>query len=535
MSRAPQRLRYFRIAVALVVLAGFAAAFSDFRQLLPAGVAPWLASTQLIPSLVALATGASFAIGGMLVILLTLAGGRIYCSTLCPLGLLQDVISRVAGVFRRQPHRLPPARPHTWLRQLFLWATVGGVAAGGSGLTLTLLDPYSNFGRIASTLLRPVLTKGNNLLVDASAALGFQGPHRIDVHWAGTGVLLLAAAFLLLIVVLVALRGRLYCNTVCPVGTLLGLISRHALFRLRLDQSACTKCTECLRHCKAQCIDLRAGTIDASRCVACYNCVSVCDQGGIGYAFTDRFVRTPSGAAPRINGRPPDPQRRSFLASTATAVAGATVAGPIARAVETVAKEEPPFLVRTGQDSRAIAPPGAGSVSRFLDRCTSCQLCVSACPTQVLQPALLEYGIGGLLRPRLDYNASFCNFDCVRCTEVCPAGALDRLLPEEKQVVQIGLADFHRDRCIVVTNGTDCAACSEHCPTKAVGTEPYGVNLRLPVLKQDLCIGCGACDFACPAKPRKAIVVTGRREHAWARKAVEKKATLPGHTDDFPF
>jgi ferredoxin-type protein NapF len=235
-----------------------------------------------------------------------------------------------------------------------------------------------------------------------------------------------------------------------------------------------------------------------------------------------------------VVGNPVHPLRRTFLASAASAVASVTLVGKIARAAET--KEEViPTLVQSGEDSGAVAPPGAVSVSRFIDRCTSCQLCVTACPTQVLQPALLEYGLAGLLKPRLDYNAAFCNFDCVRCAEVCPTGALDRLLPEEKHGAQIGIADFYRDRCVVVTNGTDCAACSEHCPTKAVATEPYGNNLRLPVLNQDLCIGCGACEFACPVKPQKAIIVTGRRVHARAKRLVEKKAVQPKRTEDFPF
>ena len=160
---------------------------------------------------------------------------------------------------------------------------------------------------------------------------------------------------------------------------------------------------------------------------------------------------------------------------------------------------------------------------------------IRAKSTHVLQPALFDYGIAGLFKPRLDYTSSFCNFDCVRCGEVCPDGAIARLSPAEKQVVQIGVADFYRDRCVVVTNGTDCAACSEHCPTKAVSTEPYGNNLCLPVLDQTTCIGCGACEFACPVRPVKAILVTGRSKHGCARKLVEKKATAPAATGDFPF
>jgi len=534
MSGASHRLRHARIAVALVVLAGFTAAFSDFRHLLPAGLAHWLASTQLVPSLVALATGAAFSLGGVLVVLLTLAVGRVYCSALCPLGILQDVISRIAAAFRRQPHRLPPARPLTWLRQVFLWGTAAGLLTGWGGLTLALLDPYSNFGRIAATLFRPLLSLANNSLVDAAQAAGLSGVNRLEMHWTGAGLLLVPAVFLLLVAVLAAWRGRLYCNTVCPVGTLLGFVANRALFRLRLDRSACTKCTECLRHCKAQCIDLRTGTIDASRCVACYNCIPACDQGGISHALAWKSAPVWATPGTRLVGHPVDPRRRTFLASAVSAVASVTLAGRIARAAEP-AVEELPLLVNSGQDSPGVVPPGAAGLGQFLARCTACQLCVTSCPTQVLQPALLELGLAGLLKPRLDYNASFCNFDCVRCGEVCPTGAIGRLAPEEKRVVQIGIADFYRDRCIVVTNGTDCAACSEHCPTKAVSTEPYGVSLRLPVMHPELCIGCGACDFACPAKPKKAIIVTGRREHGWARQLVEKKATQPKRTEDFPF
>lgn len=534
MSRAAHRLRYLRITVALIVLAGFTAAFSDFRRLLPAGLPGWLASTQLVPSFAALATGAAFSLGGLLVVLLTLAAGRIYCSALCPLGILQDAISRLAAFVRRRPSRLPPTRPQTWLRQVFLWGAVAGVLAGWSGLTLALLDPYSNFGRIAAALFRPLLTLANNSLVGAANAAGLSGVNRIDVPWAGIGALLLPAAFLTLVTGLAAVCGRLYCNTVCPVGTLLGFIARRAFFRLRLDPSACTKCTECLRRCKAQCIDLRSGLIDASRCVACYNCISACDQGGIGYAYAGKFVPARPAPARPADGSPADPRRRVFLASAVSAAASVTLTGKSARAAEAVI-EELPALVKTGENSPAIVPPGAAGVARFLDRCTSCQLCLSACPTQVLQPALLEYGIAGLLKPRLDYGAAFCNFDCVRCTEVCPTGAIERLGPAEKQTVQIGVADFYRNRCIVVTNSTDCAACSEHCPTKAVGTEPFGNNLRLPVLRAEFCIGCGACEFACPAKPQKAIIVTGRRVHGRARRQLEKKLTPPKRADDFPF
>ena len=187
--------------------------------------------------------------------------------------------------------------------------------------------------------------------------------------------------------------------------------------------------------------------------------------------------------------------------------------------------------------SRAICPPGSEGVDRFLDRCTACHLCVSACPTHVLQPAFLEYGLAGLMKPRLDYSAAFCNFDCQRCAEVCPDGAITLIALADKQVVRIGLAQLNLDNCIVKQKDTDCAACSEHCPTKAVDTIPYKGKLRLPKVTDELCIGCGACEYACPALPKKAITVAGRRRHEKAVRRHEEKASDPraGTGGDFPF
>jgi ferredoxin len=147
----------------------------------------------------------------------------------------------------------------------------------------------------------------------------------------------------------------------------------------------------------------------------------------------------------------------------------------------------------------------------------------------------LEYGLAGCMKPRLDYAAAFCNFDCRRCGEACPTGAISLLDLADKQVTRIGLARLDLDHCIVKTKGTDCAACSEHCPTKAVDTIPYGDNLRLPQVTDDLCIGCGACQYACPAQPKKAIVVDGRRRHEPAVRRLEAKATDPRARGDFPF
>jgi len=498
-------LKPLRGTVAAAFFVVLAAAFLDFRGLMPAPLAHWLAALQFGPAALAAAAGGTLALvvlGALLV--LTVLFGRVYCSVVCPLGILQDIAARLRAR-RRTALRFAPA--NRALRYGVLLVALLAVSAGATGAAFTLFDPYSHFGRIVAMLGRPALIAANNALVPAAQSLAWQAIYRVPPASPPLGLMVFAAIAATTVIALAIWRGRIYCNTICPVGTVLGLLSRVSAFRLTIDRAACTKCADCLRACKAQCIDLRAGTIDASRCVTCANCLGACQHGGIAYRF-----------AWRRTARAPDPQRRAFVAS-------ALVLPPLA-AVQTVAP-----------DSRraAVAPPGAQSVERLLDRCTGCQLCVTACPTQVLQPAVLDYGWLGLAKPHLDFERAFCNFDCHRCAEVCPTGAISLLPLAEKRLTSIGTAHFERSRCIVETDGTDCAACSEHCPTKAVDTVPFRENLRLPQVKENLCIGCGACEFACPVRPQRAITVAARAVHARAEKAVEAKPTLPKPAGDFPF
>lgn len=500
-----------------------------------------LASTQFVPSAIALAIGVSHSLACLLVLVLTLAIGRVYCSVLCPLGVLQDLVARVRGKLRprRTALRFRPA--HRWLRLAILGGTVAGIAAGWSGLTLALLDPYSIFGRIVSDLARPVVVWLNNLLT----TIGVPALNRVELPWIGLGALAVPVLSLLVVAALAAWRGRLYCNTVCPVGTALGLLSRYSAFRLQIDRAACEKCGDCLAVCKAQCIDLRTQTIDASRCVQCYNCIGACDRSSLALRWAWRRPRTVS--PPLLRNPEVDLPRRAFVSGLSAAFTAAIGASTILaltgvkRSADGNADTEPadpaPTAPRTPSRrnlSPVIAPPGAGSIERFLDRCTACHLCVSTCPTHVLQPAFLDYGLAGLAKPRMDYGVAFCNFDCHRCADVCPDGALTPLTLETKHAAKIGEAQLDIEQCIVKTQGTDCAACSEHCPTKAVDTKPYGDNLRLPWVHRESCIGCGACEFACPAQP-KAIRVSGLKRHGevWLRPA--EQAADPRAPGDFPF
>ena len=614
-------LRRARIIIAALAFLISLAAFIDFNNLAPTPLKHAFASTQFVPSALTFAAGFTLSTLACIVILaLTLAFGRVYCSMLCPLGILQDIISRAAALIRRKPpYQLRHAKPRDLLRHGILALAIIAIAAGLGGIALAWLDPYSNFGRIITTLFRPLAIAVNNLAATLASALGRPDDiPQIPLAWAAPGALLPPLAILVAIVVTATLRGRLWCNTICPVGTLLGLVSRRSLWRLSIDKNACHKCAACLRACKAQCIDLRAGAIDHSRCVACYDCIPVCDAHGIGYRWhglardmttTGRAVvepvasletpkpppfshrksasSTPTALCPPAQGcpsprglpwvndgnnsqpqrgcvlmgravveplapPPPSPTRRAFLATAATAATTAlAVAAAATRlatrataqtATDTSARQRPIVSSEaTGSTNREskienpIAPPGARATARILAQCTACQLCISVCPSRVLEPAVFEYGsFAGLMKPRLNYNRSFCEFKCTECLDVCPDGALTPLTLAQKQLTRIGVARVTLDRCIIVNKHTKCGACAEHCPTAALQiAQVPGYPDPVPVVDERYCIGCGGCDFACPPSP-KAVIVHGLAVHETAEKLVQQKVKAPT-TGDFAF
>ncbi|MCK4465534.1 MAG: 4Fe-4S dicluster domain-containing protein, partial [Bacteroidales bacterium] len=175
-------------------------------------------------------------------------------------------------------------------------------------------------------------------------------------------------------------------------------------------------------------------------------------------------------------------------------------------------------------------------IENFTDNCTACTLCISACPTDVLQPSFLQYGITGIMQPHMDYHSGFCNYDCVICSQICPTGAILPVTLENKQLIQLGKSIFVKDNCIVHTDKTDCGACSEVCPTKAVYMVPYEEgDLFIPEVNNDICVGCGACEYACPTKPYKAIYVNGNFLHETAEEPKEEEIAKPDDEEEFPF
>jgi ferredoxin/polyferredoxin len=519
-----RRLRHIRAAVALLVFVPAALVFLDAGRLLPAWVAPWVAGVQLVPAILRLpAAGAMLVLAGLAA--LTLVFGRVYCSTLCPLGTLQDLLVRLGDRRHRRGRYRFRHRPSRRGVHLLLGAATGAAAAGGAVVALGLLEPYSAFGRVVSALVRPAVILGVNGVSRLLAERHLFAVQPVPAPASSWGAVAVAAGSLAAIAALTLLRGRLFCNLLCPAGAALRLAAHRPLLRIALDEARCDGCGVCEKACKAGCIDSARRQVDLDACVACFVCLDVCPKGGVRYGLARR---APAVSAPATCEPAADAGRRAVLRAAALAPAAALLAAapaPVGHAADP-------------RDARApVTPPGSRDRDRFTSRCTGCHLCVAACPTQVLRPSLLGYGLAGLLQPRLAYEGGACVYECHRCAEVCPTGAILPLPLPEKKLVQVGRAVFVKADCVVETKKKACGACAEHCPTKAIAMVPYpggDPGLRIPEVKEEACIGCGACEHPCPTQPRKAIWVEARSPHGTAKPLAREKIEQPA-TTEFPF
>ena len=496
-----KRLRLFFGILSLLLLTFL---FIDFAGLLPAGKVP-LADIQIVPALMA----HSFLIVAV-ILLFTLLFGRLYCSIICPMGLFQDLTSRVSKLFKKKRKYIfsPEKR---WLRYGSLLAVLGTYFAGWTVL-LSLLEPYSAYGRMATHLLRPLYMAGNNLMASVFNHFGNYTFYHVEVFLLGASSLVVALLTFLFIGYLAWRFGRTYCNTLCPVGTVLGFLSRYSMFRFKVHEESCNQCGVCARNCKASCIDSKLETVDNSRCVTCFNCTTVCTKKAIRYEFSWKKNRLDVDES---NGSEvsKEKSRRRFLTTLGVTV---LAAGGHVWAKGMHLGTNKPWIRKS-----PLSPPGSISTEHLNSHCTACHLCVDQCPSRILKPSFLEYGVGGMMQPVMDFSHGFCNYDCTLCTEVCPNDALKKLTMDEKHATQMGIVHFIKTNCVVYTDETFCGACSEHCPTQAVHMVPYKGDLTIPALNTAICVGCGGCEYICPAKPAKAIYVEGNPVHLKAEKFVE--------------
>ena len=488
-------LRKIRVVLAAVMLIGITWLFVDFT-----GTArhwfSWAPKLQLLEAILALNVVAL-----VILIVMTLVFGRIYCSIICPLGILQDIIGWVGKKVKK--NRYTFSKAISWLRYTMLGVMIVALVAG-IGSIVQLLAPYSVFGRIATTLLQPLYKMGNNVLAAISEHYDNYAFYHTETGVPNITIVLAIACLTLVVLAVLAYRnGRTYCNTICPVGTVLSFLSRFSWMKIQFDADKCKNCSLCTKNCKAACIDFKSHQVDYSRCVVCGNCIESCKFGALGYSSSTRNTSNTSNTSV-------DPSKRSFLLASAmmTTVALAQEAkmtdGGLADIEDKVAPDR----------QTPLTPPGSLSAANMAKKCTGCQLCVSECPNQVLRPGTNWMSI---MQPTMSYELGYCRPECTRCSEVCPAGAIKPIQKEEKSSIQIGHAVWVKKNCIPLTDGVSCGNCARHCPVGAIEMVPSDPDdeesLKIPVVNESRCIGCGACENLCPARPFSAIYVEGHEVH----------------------
>lgn len=477
-------LRKIRIVLALVFFVGI--------TLLLIGIGQqwwgWMANLQFLPSCLA---ANALVIAG--ITLLTLAFGRIYCSVICPLGVFQDIALRIRiqgakslnkCLARKGRKGHPELQKHfsfsperKWLRYIFIGATVAAIF-GNIQLMVALIEPYSAYGRIVASIVRP--------------------------SWGMVSIV--AIVTFVVIILLAVFYGRAWCNNVCPVGTVLSIFSRYSLLRPVIDGDKCTACHRCERSCKASCIDTAGEPhIDYSRCVDCFDCIERCPEKAISYKFAYGHKKDDaSKASEKSEDKNVDGGRRAFVGAVALLGASGIAKASDGNLAPVLKKQSP-------QRSGILVPPGSGSVENFYNHCTSCQLCVSSCPNNVLSPS---NDFEHFMAPQMNYDKGYCRPECHSCSDVCPSGAITKLLEGHKLMVSIGTAHINPDLCIVNRDNVDCGNCERHCPVGAIQMiEVPGSEHKQPSVQEDICIGCGACEFLCPSRPVSAITVNGRSTH----------------------
>ena len=473
-------LKKIRVILAALFFVGITLLFLNLADVLQP-VFGWMAKLQFLPAVLALNVLVIVAL-----VALTLVCGRIYCSVICPMGVFQDVVSWISSKRKGKKMRFSYSPEMKWLRYgvwaLFVIAIIAGIHA-----FVVLLAPYSAYGRMIQNIFAPSHLWGRSI-----------------------PSLIIAIATFIIIAVLAWMNGRTYCNTVCPVGTTLSFFSRFAMFRPIIDTTKCKNCHACEKKCKAACINVNEHKIDYSRCVDCFNCIDSCKFGALQYKFAYGANKESEPAAEST----PDTGKRAFMASAVVA-AGAVASQKVMAQTkkldgglaDILPKQEP-------ERSEVLTPFGSKSVKDFYNHCTACQLCVSACPNNVLRPST---SLDHFMQPKMSYENGYCRPECVACSQVCPAGAILPITPEEKTSIHIGVATIDRDLCVVNRDDVDCGNCSRHCPVGAiimVRKDPDNPrSRRIPTVNEEKCIGCGACENLCPSRPISAIHVDGRQVH----------------------
>ncbi len=454
----------------------------------------------------------------VVVLILALIFGRSFCGWVCPMGTLLDGCNHVMPTNLKGRETLYPRAGRIIFWVVLVLAFFGFHMAG-------YVDPFAILVRGLAQTFYPIfhgMTETFFTWTYTSAPAFVNGVTEPVYAWMKDVVLpaerkyfqLVSLSFVILIVVLLLemAQKRFFCRNICPLGAMLGMVSRRGLQRVGGGSDQCGKCRICASLCRMGAID-EERRVDMSTCNLCVECAVKCPRQVIGFSFYG--IRQ----APLSTSL----SRRHFF--------GIMVAGvllPSLKGADVLAKSDDPFLIR---------PPGALPEAEFLGRCVRCGECLQVCIGNALQPVLLEAGLDGIFSPKLVARTGYCEFNCTLCGQVCPTGAISVLTLAQKHHFKIGNAWFDRDRCLPYAKGIPCIVCEEHCPTaeKAIRfrmAEVYTSDgapamVKQPYVVDDLCIGCGICETKCPLPGRSAIIVTNANEDRNPGKKLPSATVLP--------
>lgn len=486
MQVAALALYLYLLLAALHTRAVFPLADLFFRLDPLAGLASMLAARAWIPRMgLALIT-----------VVLALLVGRVWCGWLCPLGTILEWVR-----FPRAAARSVHPRWRT-VKYVLLVAIVAGALLGS--LTFLVFDPITILTRTMTTAVLPALNYAITAVERALYPIEILRAPLYAVETVLRGPVIpvdqpvfrqnvLLGALFVGVLALNVFADRFWCRYLCPLGALLGLLSKLSLIRPK-PGATCNRCGVCAGICRLEAIEPRREyEVIASECTVCLDCMAGCPQSGYGFALH----RKPA------EWEPYDPSRRQVLASLVATAAAV-------------------LLLRTGSHRKAphptlLRPPGVNDEDDFLSRCIRCSQCMKVCPTSALQPALTEAGLEGLWSPVLVPRLGYCDYGCKACGDICPTDAIPTLTLAEKRQEVLGLARVDRDRCLPWAYDTPCIVCEEMCPVpeKAIWLEEAVVTdgdgqpmlIQRPYVLREPCIGCGICETKCPMEGEAAIQV----------------------------
>ena len=469
---------YWKLARRFVSTLFFVLTCLSVGFILPQNWSQNVLSFQLGPEIIRLISGfAAMSVLVMAIILtLVVVFGRIYCSTICPLGFLQDISIWMGKLFGIKKKWAINRRKNLKLVRIGILVVTVLLLIYGSAFVVGFIEPFTIFSRFFYFL---------KLLFIGLGSLSF---------WP---VLIILTSILL--VFIPALKfGRFFCSSICPVGTVLWGLSSISIFRFKINQSSCSHCNKCLISCKSGAISSQTNEIDQALCVGCFNCLSVCNQKAIKIApekigtklkvVDNREESDSKGIAT---------SRRKFIAQSGSFLLATTIPlNVIANWID----------FKSGKDQLfPVFPLGAKNIRQFLNKCTGCMLCAQKCPSGIIKPSTGSLTSSPIL-PTLDFQNNYCLEDCVACSQVCPTGALEEVFQEKKKTTKMATLELNLKDCVIVADGLECAICAEICPVKAIEMKMNSEQqIALPSVIQDLCNGCGKCLYRCPVKSKAGI------------------------------